>query len=442
MQRLSSPIKALLLILVLSLGSTLFFSAALLSLDMESLPLLALIMSGSGIVTTIVGVLLYRWGVFGRLKSIFWTVGTIVVVTVGLILINLWTLSRLVFINSAYLGVMSNVLIFGSTAALVFGYFVTRSMTDRLAELARGAEKLAKGDFSTRLSVAGSDEIAHLTRSFNLMAAELEAVEEEKLKLEQARRNLVAWVSHDLRTPLANMRVMMEAVADGVITDEAMQRQYLANCLNEIRNLDQLIDDLFQLARLDIKEFKLEYETVSLSELASDVVAALRPKAEMRQLIVACQLDPAADQVSCALDKIQRVLSNLLDNAIKYTPSGERILLRSQLTADAVQVDITNTGVSIPEDQIERLFETFYRGETSRCQMDDGARGAGLGLAIAKGFVEAHGGRIWATSTPDSVTFSFTLPRRRALRDTGVRRVLTGAPLGRKTDKRQEGGRV
>jgi len=107
-----------------------------------------------------------------------------------------------------------------------------------------------------------------------------------------------------------------------------------------------------------------------------------------------------------------------------------------------VQVDITNTGVSIPEDQIERLFETFYRGETSRCQMDDGARGAGLGLAIAKGFVEAHGGRIWATSTPDSVTFSFTLPRRRALRDTGVRRVLTGAPLGRKTDKRQEGGRV
>jgi len=273
MQRLSSPIKALLLILVLSLGSTLFFSAALLSLDMESLPLLALIMSGSGIVTTIVGVLLYRWGVFGRLKSIFWTVGTIVVVTVGLILINLWTLSRLVFINSAYLGVMSNVLIFGSTAALVFGYFVTRSMTDRLAELARGAEKLAKGDFSTRLSVAGSDEIAHLTRSFNLMAAELEAVEEEKLKLEQARRNLVAWVSHDLRTPLANMRVMMEAVADGVITDEAMQRQYLANCLNEIRNLDQLIDDLFQLARLDIKEFKLEYETVSLSELASDVPA-------------------------------------------------------------------------------------------------------------------------------------------------------------------------
>jgi signal transduction histidine kinase len=426
MQRLSSPIKALLLILVLSLGSTLFFSAALLSLDMESLPLLALIMSGSGIVTTLTGVLLYRWGVFSRLKSIFWTLVTIVVVTVGLVLINIWTLSRLVFMNSAYLEVMSNVLIFGGAAALVFGYFVTSSITDRLDELACGAEKLAKGDFSTRLSVVGSDEIARLTHSFNLMAADLEAVEEEKLKLEQARRNLVAWVSHDLRTPLANMRVMMEAVADGVITDEAMQRQYLANCLKEIQNLDQLIDDLFQLARLDIKEFKLEYETVSLSELASDVVAALRPKAEMRQLMVECQLDPAADQIACAPDKIQRVLSNLLDNAIKYTPSGERILLRSQLTADAVQVDITNTGVSIPGDQIERLFDAFYRGETSRRQMDDSERGAGLGLAIAKGFVEAHGGRIWATSTPDRVTFSFTLPRRRALRDTGVQRVLTG----------------
>ncbi|MFQ3647360.1 MAG: ATP-binding protein [Anaerolinea sp.] len=426
MQRLHSPMGALLLVLGLSLGGTLFFSAVLLNLSMDSLQLLALVMSGSGIVTTIIGGLLYRFGVFDRLRSIFWTVGAIVVVTVGLILINIWTLSRLVFIGSTYLGVMSNVLIFGGMSALVFGYFVTRSMTDRLAALAQGAEKIAKGDFSTRLSVVGHDEIARLTHSFNLMAADLETVEEEKHKLEQTRRNLVAWVSHDLRTPLANMRVMMEAMTDGIVTDEALQRQYLANSLNEINNLDQLIDDLFQLARLDVKEFKLEYETIALSELVSDVVNALTPKAQTRQITITCQLQPEADQIACAPDKIQRVLWNLLDNAIKYTPEGERILIESRLVEDAVQISVTNTGVNIPEDQLPRLFDTFYRGETSRRQMEDGARGAGLGLAIAKGFVEAHGGRIWATSAANSATFSFTLPLRRVLRDTGVRRVLTG----------------
>ncbi len=426
MQRLRSPMGAWLLVMLLSLGGTLFFSMTLLNLSLDSLQLLALVMSGSGMVTTIIGGLLYRFGVFGRLRSIFWTVGAIVVVTVGLILINIWTLSQLVFIGSTYLGVMSNVLIFGGMSALVFGYFVTRSMTDRLAALAQAAEKVAKGDLSTRLSVEGHDEIARLTHSFNLMAADLEAVEDEKRKLEQTRRNLVAWVSHDLRTPLANMRVMLEAMMDGIVTDGAIQRQYLANSLSEINNLDQLIDDLFQLARLDVKEFKLEYETIALSELVSDVVATLTPKAQTRQITITCQFQSDADQVACAPDKIQRVLWNLIDNAIKYTPAGERILVESQLIADAVQIDITNTGVTIPADQLPRLFDTFYRGETSRRQMEDGARGAGLGLAIAKGFVEAHGGRIWATSTAHSATFSFTLPLRRALRDTGVRRVLTG----------------
>lgn len=426
MKHLRSPVGALMLILGGSLGGTLVFSSALLNLDLDSLQRLALIMSGSGIVTTLMAGLLYRYGLFGRLKSIFWTVGVIVVVTVGLILVNIWTLSQLIFISSTYIGVMSNVLVFGGVSALVFGYFVTRSMTDRLAELARGAEQLAKGDFSTRLDVVGNDEIARLTQSFNVMAADLEIVEEEKLKLEQTRRNLVAWVSHDLRTPLANIRVMLEAIADDIVVDEATRRQYITNSLNEIHNLDQLIDDLFQLARLDVKEFRLDYETIALSELLSDVVAALTPKAQARQITMEYQLQPEADQIDCAPDKIQRVLSNLIDNAVKYTPAGERILIQSQPVTDGIQIDITNTGVSIPADQLPRLFETFYRGESSRSQGEDGARGAGLGLAIARGFVEAHGGRIWASSTPNSTTFSFVLPAKRVLRDTGVRRLLTG----------------
>jgi len=431
MNALRSPVTALLVVLLLSLGGTLLFSALVINLSESHLRVLALVMSGSGIVTTLSGALLYRVGVFGWLRSIFWTVGAIVVVTVGLILINIWTLSRLMFFNSAYLGVMAIVLVFGGVAALVFGYFITRSMTDRLDTLAQGADTLAKGNFAARVNVSGNDEIARLTASFNTMAAELQAVDEEKHKLEQTRRNLVAWVSHDLRTPLANIRVMMEAISDGIIIDEALQRQYIANSLNEIDNLDQLIDDLFELAKLDVKEFRLDYETVALSELLSDVVAALTPKAQVRQITMTCDLPADADQVSCAPDKIQRVLSNLIDNAIKYTPPNERILVASHATAEGVQVDVTNTGVTIPAGQLPRLFDTFYRGESSRRRDDDGARGTGLGLAIARGFIEAHSGRIWASSTPTSTTFSFTLPRRRLLRDTGVRRVLAGIGYGR-----------
>lgn len=415
---------ALLLILLLSLGGTVLFSTVVINLTTESIQQLVVVMSGSGIVTTVIAFLLYRFGVFGWLHSILWSVGLIVIVTVGLILINIWTLTQMMFINSAYLNVMSSVLVFGSVSALVFGYFTTRSMTDRLADLMHGAEKLAKGDFSTRLHVVGNDEIARLTTSFNGMATDLQKVDEEKQKLEQTRRNLVAWVSHDLRTPLASMRVMIEALSDGIITDEQTTRQYMLNSLNEISNLDQLIDDLFELAKLDVKEFRLDYDTVMLTELLSDVIATLRPKAEARDLRIQHQIAPDADQVACAPEKIQRVLANLIDNAIKYTPPHEEIIITSQRISEGVQVSVTNTGITIPADQLLRLFDTFYRGESSRRREADGARGTGLGLAIARGFVEAHGGRIWATSTPASTSFSFTLPSQRVLRDTGVRRAL------------------
>ena len=425
MQLLRSPIGAVALILLVSLGATILLSTAVVNLNASSVQRLVLTMSGSGIVTTLVAFYLYRFGVFGWLKSIFWTVSVIVLVTVGLIMINVWTLTQMMFISSAYLSITSSVMIFAGVAALVFGFFTTRSMTDRLETLMRGAEKLAKGDLGTRVAVVGNDEIAKLTGSFNAMASDLQQVDEEKHKLEQTRRNLVAWVSHDLRTPLAAMRVMLEAVSDGIVTDESSVNRYIANSLNEISNLDQLIDDLFELAKLDVKEFRLDYEPIALSELLSDVVASLSPKADLKHITMNYKFASDADRVSCAPEKIYRVLNNLIENAIKYTPPNEQIIVATSPTPTGVQVSVTNTGVTIPADQLPKLFDTFYRGEASRAQGDDGERGTGLGLAIARGFVLAHGGQIWATSDHNSTTFSFTLPHRREMRDTGVRKVLS-----------------
>jgi signal transduction histidine kinase len=412
------PIVVFLLILIGSLGGTIFISMIALQFNTANIQQLIFVMALSGIVTTLIAYGLYRTEALGWFTSIFWTMALMVVFTVGVILINVWFLTRFIFMNTLYLNIISTVLIFGALGALSFGYFISKSMSDRLSQLAEGAAELAKGKLSTRLEVKGNDEIAQLTASFNEMAQELHAVDEEKVKLETTRRNLVAWVSHDLRTPMASMRLMMEAINDGMVTDEETFQRYLAQTLNEINNLDRLVDDLFELAQLDIKDIKLDYQPMSLSDLISDTVSTLQAKAQRKNIMIEGKVSHEADLVNAAPEKIQRVIANLVDNAIKYTPEGGSITIGTKPIKDAVEISVVNVGVTVPKDQLPRLFDSFYRGESSR-RTTDGERGTGLGLAIARGFIEAHGGTIWATSEKNITIFTFTLPHRSA-RSTGI----------------------
>jgi signal transduction histidine kinase len=398
-------------VLFTSLTATILLSIVVMNLDVSSIQQLVLTMSGSGIVTTFIAYALYRTGILVQLSSIFWALGLTIVFTVGLILVNVWVLTQMMFISSAYLSIMSSVLIFAGLGAISFGYFIAKAMTDRLQHLSEGAEKLSKGDLTTRLAVNGNDEIAQLTHSFNSMAQELQTVDAQKHQLEQTRRNLVAWVSHDLRTPLASMRVMMEAMSDGVVTDEETVFRYMQNTVAEIDNLDHLIDDLFELAQLDVKDIKLNYRATNMLDLVEDTLSLLMPKAHRKHITLTSTVHSDVTVVTIAPDKIQRVLNNLIDNAIKYTPENQRISLNAYPTPDGLQVDISNTGVTIAPDQLPKLFDSFYRGESSRVQQN-GERGAGLGLAIARGFVEVHGGKIWATSANHITTFSFMLPQK------------------------------
>lgn len=403
------PIVLFSVVLSLTLGSTIFFSAVVLQLEASIVQELALILSGTGILTTLVSFWLYRVGTLNWLNSIQWALGIMVVFTVGVILINLWVLSQLMFVSSVYLSVISSVLVFGGLTALSFGYFIARAMTDRLAQLSEGAQRLARGELYTRLAVFGNDEIAELTQSFNQMAQDLQAVDEEKAKLEETRRNLIAWVSHDLRTPLASMRVMMEALADGIIPDEETKSRYIERSLGEIAHLSRLIDDLFELAQADVKDIVIEAYFTSLHDLISDTVSARQAKAEQKNLSFVLLLHAHCDTMKIAPDKIQRVLTNLIDNAIKYTPSGETITIETSSTPQATLTSISNSGVWLSAEQLERAFESFYRGEASRTQQDN-ERGTGLGLAIAKRFIEAHGGTIEACNTKEGTKFAFTLP--------------------------------
>jgi signal transduction histidine kinase len=245
------------------------------------------------------------------------------------------------------------------------------------------------------------------------MARRLEDVDAQKRRLEQTRRDLVAWVSHDLRTPLTSMRVMMEALTDGIIQDEATRTRYLKNSLSEIEHLSHLIDDLFELAQIDVGHMQLDYQPIAMPDLLHDALSGMQPRAARKDITLTGSVAPDVPQVQLAPDKIQRVLKNLLENAIRYTPAGERVHVRVFLTDDdsTVQVDVHNSGVYIDKDTLPELFQSFYRGDKSRAQTGDNERGAGLGLAIARGFVQAHGGRMMAHSTPsEGTTFSFTLP--------------------------------
>jgi signal transduction histidine kinase len=373
---------------------------------------LIILLTGTGILLTFITFAVYKSGVLYYL-NVRLLLAVMVVVIVGVVLFYQWMLSQLLFSYSYYFPMISTVMFFTAMVAITIGYFVSRAMTSRLFSLSDAAGEVAQGNFGTRLDARGNDEIAYLIRSFNAMAHDLQAVDEQKRQLEQTRRDLVAWVSHDLRTPLTSMRVMLEALADGVITDKETQTRYIKTTLSEIHHLNYLINDLFEMAKLDVGHLELDCQATSIADLISDTMGSMMAKAQRKEIKLSGQVDDGIDLVYVAPEKIQRVLKNLLDNALKYTPAGESVKIHARRCAsDTIQVDVHNTGVYISQDTLPSLFDSFYRGEKSRATQDN-ERGTGLGLAIARGFVQAHGGKIWAESSPEKGTiFSFTLPEK------------------------------
>lgn len=385
----------------------------------EDLTLLIAFMSGTGIATLAVSFVVHRHGLARWFRSLRWALLFTVVLTVALVFVHVWVMARLMFINYHDLNLTIALLFFAGLTAIAFGFLVTTTITDRIRELAMTAEKLAQGDLSARMDVRGNDELARLTETFNWMASNLQEIDEQKRSIERTRRNLIAWVSHDLRTPLASMRVMIEALQDGVVTDVDEVRRYHANTQNEIENLNRLINDLFDLAQIDVGHLKLDYQHASLCDLISDTIGSMMPRAQGKSITLEGQVAEGIDPVYMAPDKIQRVLYNLVDNAIDHTPEGGAITLKAYCCDDStdcstVRVDVHNTGEGIAPNDLPHVFSSFYRGEQSRARGESKKRGAGLGLAISRGFVETHGGTIWLENTdhPTGTRFSFRLPRK------------------------------
>ncbi len=374
-----------------------------------------LYMGGSGSVGIFLTYLAYRVGLLHRMRSLRYILVLTCALTILLFLMNVWVTARLMFISEHDFGVVSTLLVFAAGTALGIGYFISDALTDRISGVAEGAKRLGGGDLSARVPVRGNDELAALAEAFNRMATRLQTLDEEKRALEQTRRDLIAWVSHDLRTPLASMRAVVEALLDGVVDDRETTRRYLTTAHGEIQNMNRLIDDLFELAQMDAGHLDLHQESTSLNDLISDTLSSMQAMAARRGVRLAGDVGQGVDPLLVDPEKIQRVLANLLGNAIRHTPPGGEVSLRAMLAGDFVRVDVRDTGDGISAEDLPRVFERFYRGEQARGRDRDGARGAGLGLAIAHGLVQAHGGRITVESEPGKGTlFSFTLPRRLA----------------------------
>ncbi|HSC49720.1 MAG TPA: ATP-binding protein [Gaiellaceae bacterium] len=289
------------------------------------------------------------------------------------------------------------VAVVSALCALAGALLLGRQLLRPLDRLASASRRLAAGDLSARASESGPPELRELGASFNEMAANLE-------RLFETRRELVAWASHDLRTPLASLRAMVEALEDGLATPD----EYLPAVRAQTEILSRLVDDLFELALIDARALTLELREVSLGELVSSCVEALAADARAHEVQLAARVEEPDPAVRVAPEKVQRVLLNLLSNAVRHSrPKGEVAVVVHE-DADCIVVAVEDDGDGLAAEAQQRMFERFWRADDSRTRASGGS---GLGLAIAQGLVEAHGGRIWAENRDDGgARVAFTLP--------------------------------
>lgn len=374
---------------------------------------LFLMLGFTGSVSLIIAWWIGQPGLGQRLRSLRFGLMLLSLLTILTLFAIFWLLARQMFLDAHDLGLSAVLLVFGAWTALGCGYFISNAFTPRIRALARGAERIARGETGTRVNAEGVDELAALARSFNLMAERLEKAAARRERLEQGRRDLIAWTSHDLRTPLASLRLVIEALVDGVADDEMTRRRYLQTAQREIRNLSDLIDDLFELSQLESGHVELRLQRSSLGDLLSDTLGTLQPVARRREVQLEGEVSSGVDPVLIDPEKIQRVLYNLVSNAIRHTPAGGHVRLGAAASGPGqVRVTVSDSGEGIAAADLPQVFERFWRGERARTREQDGERGAGLGLAIARGLVEAHRGRIEVRSRPgEGAQFSFTLPR-------------------------------
>ena len=284
-------------------------------------------------------------------------------------------------------------------SAVIGALLVAHWILKPIDELRIASRRLAGGELSARApSRERPAELHELSSSFNEMATNIERVFD-------ARRQLVAWASHDLRTPVAAVQAMLEAVEDGLATPD----EYLPAVGEQIRGLSLLIDDLFELACIDAGALTLHLQQMQPREVVETCLRAVDAQARARNVRVEAMIDQETPTIAAAPDKVERVLMNLLTNALRHTPTDGAVAVVVAPSERGIDISVEDTGTGLASDSARHVFDRFWKADDARTRSDGG--GAGLGLAIARGLVEAHGGTIWAEARPGGgARFVFALP--------------------------------
>ncbi len=294
--------------------------------------------------------------------------------------------------------------------AAIVGFVLFYWMTGRLRSLSHTIQEFRRGKTAARSRVSGQDEIGVLGQNFNEMADTIVANMEDLRNTDRLRRELIANVSHDLRSPLSTIQGYLETALmkqDELSRDQL--REYLDIGLKNTSSLNGLVSQLFELSKLDAKQVEPEMEHFNLAELLQDLVMQFGERARQAGVELELEHPGELDAVYADIGLVERVLGNLIDNAIKYTPEGGKVFVKPANTVEGVRIEVRDTGSGIPEEDLPHIFERFYRVEKSRGR---GRGGAGLGLSICKKIVELHGSALSVESRPSEGTaFGFTLPR-------------------------------
>jgi signal transduction histidine kinase len=349
-----------------------------------------------------------------RLPSIRAKLGSVIVFAVGVTVLLVYVVLGIVRSVHFLLETWWQLLLGGalaSAAALLLARLLARGMTKPLRDMAQAVGKMAQGQYSQRVQTASRDEVGQLTVAFNRMSAQLESVE-------RLRRDLVANVSHELKTPISALRARLENLLDGVESPDPAVLQVM---LQQAERLSRLVDQLLDLSRLESGDIPLEPGALELAPLVRRVSSEIEVARGDHLVDVRADIPADLPPVRADSERIHQVLFNLLDNAVRYTPPGGEVVVLAKRVGSRCEVRVEDTGPGIPPEHLPFLFERFYRVDPARSR---GEGGTGIGLAIARSVVEAHGGRIWAESQVGrGSVFAFDL----ALADEDARpKVTTG----------------
>jgi len=315
-------------------------------------------------------------------------------------------------LNTEIFSLILEAVIIGFAISIAISLIVSKTMLSPIQGMTKAAKAMADGDFSRKIAVESKDEIGILAETFNDMALQIETMLEELKKAEMLRREFVANVSHELRTPLTSIRTYAETMSDNQGIPQETEEEFLRVIINESDRMTKIVQDLLELSRFDSGNSKLTLEEFPVEKSVRDVYAAIALEAKKRSHVINLELEWKLPRIVGDRARIEQVLMNIISNALKYTPDGGRIDIYVGSLMDSVWIRIEDTGIGIPEEDLPRVFDRFYRVDKARTRESGGT---GLGLSIAKEIVTKHGGDIKIESTQGKGTsVTITLPIRAA----------------------------